>query len=419
MVKTTILLFYQKMYYIALNSPPTKLLAFALVVPTYITFFIGWEPLLQGLAFSLYLIPLGINLIAKRMTLPTFKFIIFWVIFLGAWIVPSLINAYGSHLESDLVRLPVLFFHTIILTALVFILYNFLRGNPEKQLCELIRTMFWVMLPMALLILLKTFYLECLEASNRPSPFGVHPTIAAEIMFIFFVCATQVRQEIIKWTGYIIAILAIFLLEGRGALISCYLMFMIFSAYPWLRKKIHTKPFWVGLVLVSVIIAAFHHEVFLILKKICMLDIRSGLGDREVMWLFGIESIKSQPLLGLGFWVNPMGYGVPEYFHNSAELNNPAWVIHNAFIRIAAENGLILILIIIYCMLGAAIKFNQRQVHFGLAIIFSVTFYLCFSTRHLTLNLMNILLYATMLAALIAHKPIKTLATKKLIRKLQ
>jgi len=208
------------------------LLAFALVIPTYITFFIGKESLMQGLAFSLYLIPLGVAVVGKRITLPSFKLSAFWVIFLFAWIVPSLINAYGSHLESDLVRLPVLFFHTTILTALVFIFYDFLKSDPQKQLQSLLSTMFWVMLPMALLIFLKVCYLKYFAIGPpRPSPFGIHPTIAAEVLFTFLICATQARQGTMRWVGYLLAIATIFMVQGRGALISCYIVLIMIYGY--------------------------------------------------------------------------------------------------------------------------------------------------------------------------------------------
>lgn len=387
-------------FYSLINVPPTNLLAFALVIPTYITFFIGKEPLMQGLAFSLYLIPLGVAVVGKRITLPSFKLSAFWVIFLFAWIVPSLINGYGSHLESDLVRLPVLFFHTTILTALVFIFYDFLKSDPQKQLQSLLSTMFWVMLPMALLIFLKVCYLKYFAIGPpRPSPFGIHPTIAAEVLFTFLICATQARQGTMRWVGYLLAIATIFMVQGRGALISCYIVLIMIYGYPWLRKNHNAKACWAGLGSAFIIIATFPSEFTLLLQKLTMFDIRSGFTGRETMWLLGLDSIMAHPWTGLGFWVNPMGYSIPEHFPFYATLNHPEWVIHNAFIRIATENGLALTAIIIGTGLGATIKLYQSKNVIGLALVLAVTFYLCFATRHLTLNLMNVMLYATLLMA--------------------
>ena len=403
-----------KFFYSLLNLPPTNLLAFALVIPTYITFFIGKEPLMQGLAFSLYLIPLGVAVVGKRMTLPSFKLSAFWAIFLCAWIVPSLINAYGSHLESDLVRLPVLFFHVTILTALVFIFYDFLKSDPQKQLHTLLRTMFWVMLPMALLILLKVCYIKYYQMGTpRPSPFGIHPTIAAEVMFTFLICATQARQRTMRWTGYLLAITTIFMVEGRGALISCYIVLIMTYGYPWLRKNLNSKACWVGLGSTFIIITTFPTELLVMLQKLTMFDIRSGLSGRETMWLLGLDSIMAHPWTGLGFWVNPMGYSIPEHFPFYATLNHPQWVIHNAFIRIATENGLALTAIIIGTGLGATIKLHQNKNALGLALVLAVTFYLCFATRHLTLNLMNVMLYATLLMAWMpTHSLVRTHAKR-------
>ena len=407
-----------KIFYSLLNLPPTNLLAFALVIPTYITFFIGKEPLMQGLAFSLYLIPLGVAVVGKRITLPSFKLSAFWAIFLCAWIVPSLINAYGSHLESDLVRLPVLFFHVTILTALVFIFYDFLKSDPQKQLHTLLRTMFWVMLPMALLIFLKVCYLEYYEMGTpRPSPFGIHPSIAAEVMFTFLICATQARQATMRGAGYLLAIATIFMVEGRGAVISCYILLIMTYGYPWLRNNLNAKACWVGLGSTFIIIATFPTELLVLLQKLTMFDIRSGLTGRETMWILGLESIMAHPWTGLGFWVNPMGYSIPEHFPFYATLNHPEWVIHNAFIRIACENGLALTAIIIGTGLGATIKLHQSKNALGLALVLAVTFSLCFATRHLTLNLMNVMLYATLLMAWMPPKPLARTNAKRIRKK--
>jgi len=230
-----------KWFYSLLNVPPTTLLAFALVIPTYITFFIGKEPLMQGLAFSLYLIPLGVAVVGKRITLPPFKLSAFWAIFLCAWIVPSLINAYGSHLESDLVRLPVLFFHVTILTALVFILHDFLKNDPKKQLRTLLGMMFWVILPMALLITLKTLYLVGHNPSIRPSPFGIHPNVAGEVMFVALLCATQIRQTSVKWLAYALTIGTCYLLQTRGGLLASYLALIVMYGYPLVTKMNRKK----------------------------------------------------------------------------------------------------------------------------------------------------------------------------------
>ena len=402
-----------KFFYSLLNLPPTNLLAFALVIPTYITFFIGKEPLMQGLAFSLYLIPLGLAVVGKRITLPPFKLSAFWAIFLCAWIVPSLINAYGSHLESDLVRLPVLFFHVTILTALVFILHDFLKNEPEKQLRTLLGMMFWVILPMALLITLKTLYLVGHNPSIRPSPFGIQPNVAGEMMLVALLCATQIRQTSVKWLAYALTIGTCYLLQTRGGLLASYLALIVMYGYPCLRNNLNAKASWLGLGSAFIIIVTFPSEFTVLLQKLTMFDIRSGLSGREAMWLLGLDSIMAHPWKGLGFWVNPMGYSIPENLGTWARLGSPGLEIHNAFIRIATENGLALTIIIIGTGLGATIKLHQNKNALGLALVLAVTFYLCFATRHLTLNLMNVMLYATLLMAWMpTHSLVRTHAKR-------
>ena len=108
-----------------------------------------------------------------------------------------------------------------------------------------------------------------------------------------------------------------------------------------------------------------------------------------------------------------MGYSIPENLGTWARLGSPGLEIHNAFIRIATENGLALTIIIIGTGLGATIKLHQNKNALGLALVLAVTFYLCFATRHLTLNLMNVMLYATLLMAWMpTHSLVRTHAKR-------
>ena len=398
-----------KFFYSLLNLPPTNLLAFALVIPTYITFFIGKEPLMRGLAFSLYLIPLGVAVVGKRMTLPSFKLSAFWAIFLCAWIVPSLINAYGSHLESDLVRLPVLFFHVTILTLLVVTLYHYLKPDPEKNFHQLVVTMFWALLPISLLIALKTLYLEGYNPTLRPSPFGIHPNVAAEVMLVFLLCATQVREATVKWLAYAVTIATCYLLQSRGGLIASYLALFILYGYPLVTQKNLQKKSALaigGLLVMGLLF--FYQDLYDLILKASMLDMRTqDISGRGQVWLLGLESIMARPWTGLGFWVNPMGLSYPAHFPAWLTLGHPAFEIHNAFIRIATENGLVLLAMTLGLMGFAAHRLHRDKNYPELATLMSVTFFLCFATRHLTLNLMNVLLYMVILKATLPSNPIK------------
>ena len=391
------------------NIPAVTLLALALVIPTYITFFIGKEPLIQGLAFSIYALPLLVMLFRSQTLHTSGRLIFFWALFLAAWVIPSLINAAGSHLESELVRLPVLFFHVTILTLLVVTLYHYLKPDPEKNFHQLVVTMFWALLPISLLIALKTLYLEGYNPTLRPNPFGIHPNVAAEVMLVFLLCATQVRQATVKWLAYAVTIATCYLLQSRGGLIASYLALFILYGYPLVAQKNLQKKSTLaigGLLVMGLLF--FYQDLYDLILKASMLDMRTqDISGRGQVWLLGLESIMARPWTGLGFWVNPMGLSYPAHFPAWLTLGHPAFEIHNAFIRIATENGLVLLAMTLGLMGFAAHRLHRDKNYPELATLMSVTFFLCFATRHLTLNLMNVLLYMVILKATLPSNPKK------------
>ena len=391
------------------NIPAVTLLALALVIPTYITFFIGKEPLIQGLAFSIYALPLLVMLFRSRTLHTSGRLIFFWALFLAAWVIPSLINAAGSHLESELVRLPVLFFHVTILTLLVVTLYHYLKPDPEKNFHQLVVTMFWALLPISLLIALKTLYLEGYNPTLRPSPFGIHPNVAAEVMLVFLLCATQVRQATVKWLAYAVTIATCYLLQSRGGLIASYLALFILYGYPLVTQKNLQKKSALaigGLLVMGLLF--FYQDLYDLILKASMLDMRTqDISGRGQLWLLGLESIMARPWTGLGFWVNPMGYSLAEHVPAWVMLGDPSLEIHNAFIRIATENGLVLLAMTLGLIGLAAHRLHRDKNYPELAALMSVTFFLCFATRHLTLNLMNVLLYMVILKATLPSNPKK------------
>jgi O-antigen ligase len=158
----------------------------------------------------------------------------------------------------------------------------------------------------------------------------------------------------------------------------------------------------------------FYQDLYDLILKVSMLDMRTqDIAGRGQVWLLGLESIKTNPFTGLGFWVNPMGLSIPEHFPLGTVLGDPALEIHNAFIRIATENGLVLLAMILALMGIAAYRLHRDKNYLELAVIMGVTFFLFFSTRHLTLNLMNILLYTVILKAMMLPKPRKMLKITK------
>ena len=376
------------------------LIAYCLVLPTYLIFFIGKEPLMQGLAFSLYLIPITVIIGRREYIKPSKTFLMTWLLFLILWVTPSLINRMSARLESDLVSLPVLAYHATVLTILLLTLTAYLEKDPKHESGTLIRSIFWVMVPMALLIMIKTAYLGTLSPA-RPEPFGIHPNVAGEIILTFMLTAFWLRNCWLKTLVVILSITTAYLLESRGTLISCYIGVTLAFVYPWIRQHITKRKMLFSLVGFLGVTLLFHEIIITNVAGLFMMDVRTdGIAGREVMYKLAIEGIIDRPILGNGFWVNPMGHTTPEQITHGAYLNNPANVIHNAFLRIASENGLGLTIFILGIIGIAIYHLHRNRAYTELAALCACLFFLMFATRHLTLNLMNILLYYLLIRSL-------------------
>ncbi|XOJ89825.1 O-antigen ligase family protein [Methylophilaceae bacterium Uisw_097] len=402
------------------HVPLEWIVAFALTVPTYIVFFIGKEPFMQGLAFTLYLIPIAIVLVRNGIPRLSVKFWVTWLLFCALWVIPSIINSMSPRLESDLVSLPILFYHVAIMTAIAIFFKAYCDKTKSVNQDLLLRSIFWVLVPMVVLIFFKTIYLDFQSDSygiyevKRPAPFGVQPNVNAEIIFTFLLVSLRLPGNFIKIIAVVIAVATCYLLESRGGLISCYIALIVTYCLPWILSKINWKVSILFLGSCLLISFLFFNEIVSFAESFLMLDDRikniaegdrvKDFAGRLQMWQLGMNSIVENPFQGIGFWVNPMGYSIPENFPSWARLDHPGLVIHNAFIRIATENGLLLLMMVLIIIFLVCSRLIRLKKFMDLALVVSILFFLFFATRHLTLNLMNLLLYYTLIRSLSIDK---------------
>ena len=73
-----------------LKSDTDYILSLSLVVPCYIVFFIGNEPYIQGLAYICYPLSLILLFFVKKNIVVTRNFLFYWLLFVSAWIIPSI-----------------------------------------------------------------------------------------------------------------------------------------------------------------------------------------------------------------------------------------------------------------------------------------------------------------------------------------
>ena len=356
---------------------------------------------MQGLAFTLYLIPIAIVLIRNGIPRLSLKFWVMWLLFCALWVIPSVINSMSNRLESDLVSLPILFYHVAIMTAIVIFFKAYCDKTKPINQDLLLRSIFWVLIPMVLLIFCKSLYLDFMS-DKRPVPYGIHPNVNAEIIFTLLLVSLRLPGNFIKMVAITIAVATCYLLESRGGLISCYIALIMTYGLPWILSKINWKVAILFLGSCLLMGFLFFNQIVSFVESFLMLDGRTkDIAGRGQMWQLAMNSIIENPFQGIGYWVNPMGYSIPENIHWWwATLDHDRLVIHNAFIRIATENGVLLLMMVLVIISLACFRLIKLKNFKDLALIVSILFFLFFATRHLTLNLMNILLYYVLIRSL-------------------
>ena len=368
----------------------TKLLALCLVIPAYMDFFVSKAPLFQFIGYFSYLIPLGILIINQQIDLSK-KFIIYWVIFTILLILPSIINLSSGRLESDLINLKGLFSKWIFLSAILFCINSWLKKYDQSQWTNLVYFLTLFMLPIIAIVFFKVLYQidlcnisisKLLGGTCRVQPFSVaSPFVTSELFLLFILLSLALKANLLKAIFITLSFLTLVFLQTRSAMLAAIISVTIFYGIPILNKFSKT----VKLLLISLaIVLCYYLFIFLVDFPFFGRHLAT-MTFRMDMWELGFETIKSSPWVGIGFDVTPNFYS---YIYNHQEKT-----IHNMFIRIATENGLPLLILIIITLIMAIYNSFKRKDLFAIACILAIIVYHSFSTRHISINLANIFLY--------------------------
>ena len=365
----------------------TKVLALCLVIPAYMNFFVpivSKDPLFQFIGYLAYLVPIGILVIIRQIDVSK-KFIIYWIIFSILLIAPSIINLSSGRLESDLINIKALFSKWIFLSALMFFFDSWFKKYRDTQWDQLVYLLFLFILPMMSIIFFEviTDTYECgsVFSSCRAFVFNTSAFITSELFLLFGLLCLPLKSNKIKFILLTLTIIALILLQARTALFATILALAIYTVLPLIykyKKKIIIPAALVTLILCFYIFNYFVDNTF-IGRHI------STFTYRIHMWQLGLETIQASPWFGIGFDVTPNYY--------SFTYNHDSNTIHNMFIRIATENGLPLLIFITTTFIYSLYRVFQAKSFYALAIILSVIIFHSFSTRHVSINLLNIIFY--------------------------
>ena len=198
------------------------------------------------------------------------------------------------------------------------------------------------------------------------------------------------KTNFLKVSLIVLSFLALFFLQTRSAMLAATTAVIIFYFIPLFNQL--SKKLKLSLIALAIFLA--YNIIFFLIDHTFIGRHLATISNRIDMWELGIETIRSSPWIGIGFDVTPNFYGLKEPFGvNQYISSNQINTIHNMFIRIATENGLPLLLLIVLTLIFSIIRLFQSKDYFAIAVLFSVIFFHCFSTRHISINLMNIIFY--------------------------
>jgi O-antigen ligase len=371
-------------------------IAITLAIPSYLIVLIGTTPLLQGGFYLIYL--LGIYFIwqHRQQNKYSWMFIFTSLIFLTAWIVPSVMTKLSGRLESEMLSLPILIYHVLVLSVVVLWARSWStdQKNSTHTWQHCCQTLMILLTPLVVLILLETVRLTVEFPSSRPDPFN-YRHLNGEIFLMFCLAGLAMSSKWVKLAALLVTILGLFLIENRGGLLSVGII-IGFMLTIKILNKLNTKQILsvVGLtVLLSVLL---HEQVYKFFDYFFLLEhhtrgLDSGFNQRLPVWIDTWKEIQRVPWTGVGFWVSPYPF---------RDNLNPVLSVHNIFLRLWVENGTVLFLVVMTILIVTAIQIERKKMHWHRMAFWSILAYYFFIPRHLTLNPLSILLYWSIIQAL-------------------
>lgn len=325
------------------------------------------------------------------------QFSITLLIFLSLWITPTLINYYSGSLESEAIRLPVLAYHTIVLSAVFFWLYLWGKNSNEGNWLEFCKFFSLLCVPLIIIAFITILYKYFLLQNKIIFPF-VYRHLDAELLLIcgFFIFYLKLLR--LKIFLYLLIFLSLTLMEVRGGIIALFI-FIVFAEYSNYKKLFQGK-YLILLSFFSFGVIFFWEQIFLFLDKWFYITnyyrgINSGFTGRINEWVAAWNEIKVKPLTGYGYYVKLFPFNEPA---------NPNTNIHNFFIRIMYENGALLTIYVSFFLILTIYKLQNKRLTFEIAVFLAIVFYYCFVPRHIQLNTMSVILYLIIIRALISKR---------------
>jgi hypothetical protein len=219
----------------------------------------------------------------------------------------------------------------------------------------------------------------------RQSPLGIHPNWWGELAFAFTACSLALRK---RWRVLFIAtaVALMVLVESRGALLASVVSVGAYTALSVRHIRLTRARFAAVLALCLVVLSVFAYrqdwlvsafefgrdDVLLLNDK--YRGVGTGLTGRLDGWREAVDVFSGNLLLGSGL--------------------DTLEDVHNGFLRVAGENGLVLLVV----MLGAIALalHDQRRNYLALSILLGYIAYAMTYPRMLNMNAASAIFYLSL-----------------------
>ena len=384
---------------IRIRNTEASWIALILAIPSYLIVLIGTSAVLQGCFYLLYLVGLGFVWQRQQQLHLSPKFVLTTLIFFSAWIIPNLYVARSGRLESEMLSLPVLFYHVTILFLVVlwFRSWTMSTSRPRQLVHDLARPLVILLSPLVVLILIESLRLKLQFPDQRPDPFN-YRHLNGEVILMFVLAAVAMPGRWIKIGAVILAVGCLTLIENRGGLLSVAIVVSCLLALSIMRR-LTWKYILLAALGIATLLFIFQEPLYELVDFFFLLEhgsrgLGTGFTHRLPVWVEAWHEIQRVPWTGVGFWVSPFPF-IP-----FGEHVNPGRAVHNAFLRLWVENGTVLFAVTLSILLLTAVQIERKALSWQRMAFYSILAYYFFIPRHLTLNPLSMLLYLVILQAL-------------------
>jgi O-antigen ligase len=231
-------------------------------------------------------------------------------------------------------------------------------------------------------LLLWVIYLGFADSYTfRLSPLGLHPNWWGEVAFALALGALSIKQVYIRILLLTIAVVAMYFVQSRGALLGVGVAYMTYlgMSVRILSKRPSSKLMLIafGLTVCMVLVAMLplgEVVVEFVMMNVLFVDdpyrgVDTGLTGRLDGWRAAIEVFLGEPFFGRGI--------------------DTLMDVHNGFLRWAGEGGVMLVTAMLFLIIGAMLRALKMKNIIVISVLFGMLAYMMTYPRALNVNLVG------------------------------